>query len=311
MKISIIICTLNRHQILRSAIISIIEQSLPKELYEIMVIDNGSEDETKEVVEMLSSGIPNMVYCCEPKKGLSIARNRGIRESTGDIVAFLDDDAVAHPEWLERLYTVYNSDPDVGAAVGKILVLWEHGKPAYVDEYFEGYFGKFNQGEMRKTLIFPDYLFGSNMSLRRNIALEVGGFREDLGRKGKNLLAAEETDLFYRLSLKGIKVVYEPNAVVYHRVLAERLSRCWGLRRAFGHGQSMSILNSFYHRSSVHWIGQACNVLTKVLGKSLVMGVRFSRPNNGEWFLQMIGVAYWTGMFYGCMRNAFRNSTRY
>lgn len=310
MKISAIICTLNRHEILESACLSLHDQSLNKDFYEIVVVDNGSTDNTKETVERLRFLIPNLHYLCEPKMGLSNARNRGMVEAGGEIVAFLDDDAVADRKWLEELYSVYQKDKSVAAAGGKIHLIWKNGKPSWVNSSIEGYFGKYDLGEAEKILIYPEYPFGSNMSIRRQIALNSGGFRSALGRKGNNLIAAEETDLFCRLSRIGGKVVYEPRAVVHHHVLAERISKLWGLRRAFDHGRSISMLNSFYeNKGRSDWLNQAVRTIPKIIGKALTMSIRLFRARDQQYFQQMMGAAYWAGIFNGCLKNALNKGT--
>lgn len=301
MKVSVIICTLNRHRILESAILSMEKQTLKKDLFELIVVDNGSVDQTKKMVESLMGTIPNMRYVFESNKGLSNARNHGIRESSGDIVAFLDDDAIADSQWLEHLYSVYQIDSEVGAVGGKINVLWDHDRPSWVNDLFESYFGKFDLGEKRKQMIYPEYPYGSNMSILRELIVEIGGFRTELGRKGKSLVAAEETDLFYRINSKKIRVIYEPKAIVYHRVLTERLSKTWGLRRSFSHGESMAILNSFYHaRTMREKVAEALETIPMVLAK-LVLLVKygFSRRGGTKSFYQMMGLAYWLGMLFG------------
>src|SRR5436309_2344962 len=133
-QISALICTRNRADYLRKAMQSLATQSLPCEQYEIIVVDNGSEDHTRAVVDEFAS-LTNLVYIYEATPGLSRARNVAFRRAKGEFVAFLDDDAVASPQWLEKYLEVFRTySPTPGSVGGKCEPIWEIPQPAWLED---------------------------------------------------------------------------------------------------------------------------------------------------------------------------------
>src|SRR5690349_21431211 len=125
-RISAIIPTYNRADYLGNAIQSLIEQTLPIEQYEILVIDNCSTDRTRQIVCEDFAHVPNLRYIYEPVLGLSQARNTGWQQARGDYVAYLDDDAIASSQWLEKiLFTFRTVTPIPGCVGGKVEPIWE------------------------------------------------------------------------------------------------------------------------------------------------------------------------------------------
>src|SRR3972149_11111049 len=187
MIISVVVCTHNRSESLRETLRSLMLQNYPASDYEIIVVDNRSTDRTKEVVSEFS----HVRYVLEEKMGLSHARNRGIKESRGDVVAFIDDDAKADKSWLSRLVQVYKEEKDAGCVGGRVILDWKCEKPSWwhtdLDEVFNG----INYSDSRISLSHPRYPYGTNISFRTDIVEKAGGFRIDLGRIGSRLLAGE------------------------------------------------------------------------------------------------------------------------
>ena len=124
-KISVVICTLNRPQYIETVVHSVKNQTLQKDKYEVLVIDNGSTEVNKAAMKRLQSGM-GFKYIYEPRTGLSHARNRGVQEARGEVVAFIDDDAEAEPEWLEGLLSSYRDDriACVGGEVNSKMAGW-------------------------------------------------------------------------------------------------------------------------------------------------------------------------------------------
>ncbi len=243
MKISVVVPTYNRSRFAARAIISLTEQTLAP--VEIIVMDNGSTDDTGVVVRELASGVRRLRHIVEPRLGVSLVRNRGAGEASGDLVAFLDDDAVAAPQWLDALADAALCSPDAAAVAGPIGLRWTRPAPAWV-RGLEGWYGQFDLGKERRAIDYPLYPFASNLAFRREAFLSVGGFPVELGPRGGQRIANEEDGLFRRVAERGWTVVYEPRALVYHWVHSERLSRRYLLRRGFTQGKSDVLVDAIF-----------------------------------------------------------------
>lgn len=242
MKLSVIVCTYNRSEFLKDLIASLQEQDLPGD-YEIVVVDNNSTDNTRDVVRGLigTSRIP-IRYVFEGSQGLSHARNSGIRESHGEILAFIDDDAVAEKQWLSRLMSGYDNEK-VGCVGGKIELIWPFEKPDWVTPPMEMPLGKLDYGDSVRELKFPLVPFGGNISIRKTVFDALGSFSTKLGRDLKTLLSNEELELCSRIVQNGWTIKYVPDAVVHHKVDPRRLRKLWFYHRAYWQGRSDAVLD--------------------------------------------------------------------
>lgn len=224
MKCSIVVCTYNRAESLRATLINIIQQEY--EDLEIIVVDNNSQDHTREVVASLSSSVYPIKYYVESRQGLSYARNLGVDEASGEIVLFLDDDAIPlKKDWVERIASVYH-DSEVGVAGGDLLPVWPEAdeEPKWLPKSLRSPLGLTNFSyQETTTLSYPTYPWGANISFRKKDILALGGFCTELGRVGYNLLGGEETDLCMRLEKAGKKILYVPEAEVQHFISKEKL----------------------------------------------------------------------------------------
>ena len=242
-RISTIICTLNRAAYLQRAIQSLVDQTLPKEQYEIIVVDNGSTDNTKAVVEGFEH-FENLRYIYEPIMGLSQARNTGWQNAHGEYIAYLDDDAIACPEWLEKIVEAFETvQPKPGSVGGKVVPIWEVERPTWLSKQLERPLSIVNWAD-RPTSLTEGYQFlaGTNVAYPRHILDEVGGFSTNLGRKASNLLSNEEILLKRQLKRRNLATYYDPDICVYHNIPAERLTKRWFYRRAFWQGMSDVVL---------------------------------------------------------------------
>jgi len=237
--ISAIICTHNRAQYLGAAIDSLLAQTLDN--IEVIVVDNASNDTTAEVVQQRLSD-PRLRYVYEATLGLSTARNTGANAANGDILAYLDDDAVASPQWLASLLEVYEDNDKVAIAGGKVTLLWPPGisqPPAWLSNDLASGLGAYDLGDQVQYIKNPSLTpRGLNYSLRKTFLDSVGGFDVNLGRVGKNLLSNEELHMT-QLALKNSwHVVYVPNALAAHNVAPARLKPGWFLSRSWWQGIS-------------------------------------------------------------------------
>ena len=214
-------------------------QSFPPK--EILVVLDPIDD----LVKFYKSKLPhNVKLVISPKRGLSNARNEGIKHSESKIIAFIDDDAVAEKDWLKSLVKNYD-DPSVVSVGGLIKPIWEGKQPSWFPEEIFWVVGCSYKGLPQKK-DFVRNAIGCNMSFRRYIFDEVGYFRTDFGRFGKHLLGSEEPELSSRIlkKLPKSKIIYDPEAVVYHNVSAFRKKPKYIWRRSFYEGLSKALLMS-------------------------------------------------------------------
>ncbi len=237
--VSVIISTYNRSRLLSRALMAF-ESQEGVECGQIIVVDNNSTDDTEVVVqhcaELLRDVIP-VTYVYEPVQGLSRARNAGITIARGEIVAFLDDDAVPHDGWLLAITKFFQEHPEAAAVGGPIEPEFEAPRPAWLGPGLEGYYSILDLGADSRMFPRNRFPFGANMALRRS-ALGNLRFSEQLGRKGTALESEEESALFRQLRARGARIVYVPPMRVRHFVPRDRLTVDWLLARCAGSGVS-------------------------------------------------------------------------
>jgi GT2 family glycosyltransferase len=253
MKINVILCTYNRCQTLAKALESVAAQVLPAATdWEVLVVDNNSRDRTRAVVEDFCRRHPGRFhYLIEPQQGLSHARNAGIQEARGDILAFMDDDVTVEPTWLHNLTAALHDGKWAGAG-GRIVLEWPSTLPPWVSTdgpYARTPFPDFDEGQEAKELTRPP--FGTNMAFRKSMFETYGCFRTDLGLCANNLLSNEDTEFGRRLMVAGERLRYEPSAVVYHPVAPERISKKYFLDWWFDEGRAS--VRAFGVRPGTKW----------------------------------------------------------
>lgn len=241
--ISVIISTYNREDYILNALTSLANQVLPGNLFEILLINNNSTDATESLCVNFGQQYPdlNYRYVVEKQQGLSHARNRGILESSGDILVFMDDDAVAEPGYLEQLRLFFAQTPDAAACGGRIYPRFESKRPRWMSHFLVSLTSSINLGDSVKQFSNRQFPIGANMAVRKKMFEQYGAFNPDLGRKGNSMDGAEEKDLFYRMMSGGEKIYYVPDAVVHHYVPDRRLTFDFFKRQAIGIGKSERI----------------------------------------------------------------------
>jgi GT2 family glycosyltransferase len=233
--VSVIVCTYSdrRWDELTAAVESLRRQDVcPREV--VVAVDNNPP-----LAARVRSELPDVVVVENPnRRGLSGTRNAGVAAARGDVVAFLDDDAVAEPDWLATLLACY-ADPRVLGAGGAVDPVWERGRPAWFPDEFDWVVGCSYRGMPLHASAVRN-LIGANMSFRREVFASVGGFSAVVGRVGQRPVGCEETELCIRVlqASPGCLLVYEPRARVEHRVPATRGRLGYFLSRCFAEGLS-------------------------------------------------------------------------
>ena len=231
MKITVILCTYNRCQSLAKALESAAALRLPVSVeWEVLVVDNNSSDQTREVVEgFCRRHGGHFRYLFERKQGKSYALNAGIREAQGNVLAFTDDDVTVEPKWLQNLTASLNDGEWVGAG-GRTFPERTFSAPRWLGlegRYALGPLAIFDLGAEARELTEPP--FGNNMAYRREVFEKYGGFRTELGPRPGSEIRSEDTEFGQRLLSAGERLRYEPCAIVYHAVPASRIQKSYFL----------------------------------------------------------------------------------
>ena len=237
LSIAVVICAYSdeRRRQLDDAIRSVLKQTRQPDRV-VVVVDHN--DGLLRDVRASFEGVA--VIENDAARGLSGARNTGIRNTKTDVIAFLDDDAIAEPDWLGRLASHYVAPAVIGTG-GKVVPLWPAGRPRWFPEEFQWVVGCSYRG-------LPDGLrpvrnpIGCNMSFRRTVFDVVGGFREGIGRIGQDAAGCEETELCIRArqQIPGSVILYDPEAVVHHHVTVARSRWDYFRKRCLAEGRSKS-----------------------------------------------------------------------
>lgn len=216
LKVSVVIPTFNRKELLKSCLRSVLDQELPPE--EILVVDNGSTDGTPEMLE--SEFFPAVRWVREQQKGVHHARNRGVREARGDILCFIDDDCAALSGWTKALAACFE-DPSVAAAGGPTQAVWDFPPPQGLLQARKAlsYLGVVDFGPGQRLVgSGREFLIGANLALRKAVVEREGLFRAVFPLPGTGT-CAEDVDLFRRIASRH-GVVYAPAARVLHHMLS-------------------------------------------------------------------------------------------
>lgn len=240
--LTVAVCTKDRPELLARCLGSL--QKLQRlnaresQPFEILVVDNApSDDRSKELV----TSLPGTRYVKEPKPGLNFARNRAIQESTGTIIAFIDDDVVVDRGWLDGLTNAWVENPDAAAFTGQVLPYELSTDAQILVEKLGGFRKGFKTIRYDKTIssdpVYPcTTVFGNgcNMAFQRQMLSTVGEFDEALDT-GAPLPGGGDLDILYRIVRAGYPLVYEPQMLAFHqhrpehKQLRNQICRSWGL----------------------------------------------------------------------------------
>ncbi|MCI5207525.1 MAG: glycosyltransferase family 2 protein [Candidatus Electrothrix sp. ATG2] len=231
---SVIVCTYNRSELLGNCLESLVGQDVDQGLYEVVIINNNSTDETVSVVDKFIEKFPNVRLVYEQKQGLSHARNRGWREAKGRYVAYIDDDATAHNNWIYEMHQFTVRHPEIQAFGGPYFPF----SFVEIPDWMPDGFGKNYKGEEERPVdIGREWISGSNMVFKKKILNNIGGFATDLGMTGKKVAYGEETVLFRKISSLKHSVYYVPKMQVDHLVAEYKMNFKWILKSYYAHGR--------------------------------------------------------------------------
>jgi glycosyltransferase involved in cell wall biosynthesis len=262
---------------LKGCLDSLLNQTLDKKKYELIVVDNNSTDNTRQVVEDFQDK-GNIGYYMELRQGLSFARNHGLKTAQGEYIAYIDDDALAASDWLEVAYGLIKTlKPFPDCLGGPIFPFYTSPKPTwFTDEY-----------EIRRDWSESKYLkrgesfSGSNMIWKKDSLQSIEGFDVQMGVKGDILMLGEETLSFEKIwhVRKNPQLYYSPALIIHHWVPDFKLTVTYRLRRAFAVGQFLGRPEMIDHNSNrlVDYV-LSMKILLKTICKSL-----FKLPHYNRW----------------------------
>jgi glycosyltransferase involved in cell wall biosynthesis len=248
--LSIIVCTYNRAALIADCLNALLAQTLEKTQYEILVIDNNSKDQTKEIVTGIANNNPIVTYFREENQGLSFTRNRGWREARGQYIAFIDDDARASADWCERLIHIFtNVKPTPVAAGGKILPWYEAKPPRWFHERFETRTWGDKADWLPERKLKTGFS-GSNMAFPKDILQKYGGFNTSYGMQGDAIRMSEDTEFFFRMSRNGETCFwYDPDLKVSHWTPPRNFTLKYRYRRSYEGGRARARIHE--HRLGI------------------------------------------------------------
>ncbi len=237
MKLSVIICAYNREDHIKKTLDSLFYQLASKDIYEVIVIDNNSKDKTADIcIQYIKEKQElDLKYFLETKQGLSFARNRGVKESSNEVISFIDDDATATENYVENILLTFEQNKNILSIGGKVLPVYPKNKePVWMSKYLWPVVAKVDQGETEHEFK-KKYPVGCNMAFRKETFIKYGLFNEDIKYRG------DEKFLFLRLKKEKELIYYNPKIIVYHTIPETRLSYESFVKNCIGVGESEKI----------------------------------------------------------------------
>lgn len=238
-ELSIIVCTYNRDKYILQTLGHLSAQSASKDMYEVLIIDNNSTDQTASICsEFLKNSNGNFQYFLETNQGHTYARNRGIKEAKGDLLAFIDDDAFVRPDYVSNI-PPYFSDSTVSAIGGRIIPVYEDAEePDWMTKFLWPLVAALDKGNKSVAFTGSKFPIGANMVFRASIFEKYGLFDITLGRRGSGLEGGDEKEVFLRMKEENELILYAPDVVVDHIIPPKRTELSYIKGLAVGVGTS-------------------------------------------------------------------------
>lgn len=241
-RLTVCVCTHNRAASLSACLDALRRQTVAPSEFEVLVIDSASGPEAAQQAARSANAAPNAAYLRIERPGISLARNLGARCARARWIAYVDDDAIPAPDWVETILGVVEGSNPPSVIGGRILPRWEAPLPGWWPERLRGSLsiiehsdpGEYRSAELPRN-VEP---YAANMVVNVGALLAAGGFRAAIGRYGGALLSDEEVQLAWRLQDVGHSARHEPRMVVHHQIHANRLNPGWLLRRLYWQGAS-------------------------------------------------------------------------
>jgi glycosyltransferase involved in cell wall biosynthesis len=258
MDVTVCICTHNRPRYLSDCLEGLRQQTVGPEQFDIVVVDSASTGDVPERLVALVAGYENARLLRVDQPGVSGARNAGMSAARGAYIAYIDDDAIPAPDWIERIIAaVAETKPPPALIGGRILPHWEAPLPPWWPPRLRAVLSIIEhegQGEYRTPDLPPGLEpYGANLVVHVPAARAIGGFGPISGRIGSALLSDEEVQLAWRLQAAGHSVRYDSRIVVRHQIQSARLTPSWLLSRLYWQGISTVLTRRLLGRPGAVW----------------------------------------------------------
>lgn len=308
MFVSVVVCThsLDNLQNLKQAVDSLLTQTYRDR--EIIIVIDGNDNLHKKVLESYGGKGEIRIVALKSNIGLSGARNAGVREARGNVIAFFDDDAFADEKWVENLVRIYEERNAISVG-GKVLPVWLKGRPGYMPEELDWLVGVTNTGFTKEKVAEVRNTYGPNMSFKREVFDEVGLFSEKLGfaKRGAGYMQGEEAEFTLRMMTKfGKGVMYNSEAVVYHKIPPSKTKVKVLLRRAFYQGYSKALINK--RKVSTQALSTEKSYALAILFRYIphriykMFSPDFKKEFQRAWFLMVVFISVGMGFLYGLVK---------
>jgi glycosyltransferase involved in cell wall biosynthesis len=257
-RLTVCLCTHNRPNYVGDCLAGLRLQTVGAERFGVLIVDSGSTEAAGAALAGIAAAHPNARLIVLDRPGVSLARNAGAHAVGAGYIAYIDDDAVPAPDWVERIIAAIQEAPQPPAVLGgRILPLWEAPLPGWWPASLRGVLsiietegrGEYRSHDLPKTL----EPYGANITMHVPMMLAAGGFGTTVGRQGDNLLSDEEVQLAWRLQDAGHPVRYDSRIVVHHRIQSVRLTPAWLLSRLYWQGVSTVISRRLLGHPGAVW----------------------------------------------------------
>ncbi len=306
-KVSVIIPTYNRASLIGITLDSFCKQNYPKELYEVIVVDNNSTDNTFEVVNAYTIKYDNIKYIKESRAGATFARHNGAKNAFSEYLIFADDDGIFNESCIEEILKIYNSNVEVGAVGGKIEILWDNPPPIWVVEH-ERFLGKLDYGS--EILIAKKlYINGGLFSIKKSVLYELKGFNPDL--IGEYLVGDGDTGLCNKIHKSKYYIGWTPHAKMQHMQFVNKNATIEDIgRRYYNHGLCLSY--AFYKTNNYKLNKSVLKYFMESLykfSKQLIKHYILNNQNNNDVFYLMSRKGHLV-FFLNCLSKEYRLSCK-
>lgn len=246
-EIAAVVSTYNRSELLCAALDSLLAQSSHDVRYQVIVVDNNSNDQTRDVVEgYRARGHQNLTYIFEPRQGVSYARNTGIAHARAPLIAFVDDDVRVSDKWIATIKREFDSHPEIDCIGGKVLPQFRTPAPRWLtrDQWMPLGLQDYGDEPLSINAENPLCLVSANLAFRLTVFAETGPFALHLQRVKDSIGSIEDAELLERCWRSGRHCMYVPDLTVTTDVPFERMTKSYHRRWHTGHGYFFALLRS-------------------------------------------------------------------